>query len=145
MKNYPYPEGDAPIRWVDPAWLAAHLNDKDLIILDVHSNIHEYIKGHVPGAAYLNEGIFRFHGQRLPTEWIPVELAQIFLSLYGLSPDKPVVVYTGSPILTGCTTFIGDGLEQPFAAYTLARFGHNRVYILDGGIDAWRAENRPLS
>ena len=145
MKKFPYPEGDAPIRWVDTAWLAAHINDPDLTILDVHSNIHEYIKGHIPGAVYLNEGIFRFHGQKLPTEWLPPEATQMIFRLYGLSPDKPAVVYTGSPILTGCTTFIGDGLEQPFAAYTLARFGHNKVFILDGGIDAWRAENRPLS
>jgi thiosulfate/3-mercaptopyruvate sulfurtransferase len=145
MKKYPCPEGDAPVRWVDTEWLSAHLNQADLTILDVHSNIHEYIKGHIPGAVYLNEGILRFHGRSLPSEWLPAEATQNILGLYGLSHDKPVVVYTGSPILTGCTTFIGDGLEQPFTAYTLARFGHNNVYILDGGIDKWRAEGRPLS
>jgi thiosulfate/3-mercaptopyruvate sulfurtransferase len=145
MKNYPYPGGDAPVRWVDTQWLSEHLDEADLTILDVQSNIHEYIKGHIPGAVYVNEGLFRFHGQKLPTEWFPAEAAQMIFSLYGLSSDKPVVVYTGSPILTGCTTFVGDGLEQPFAAYTFARFGHNKVYILDGGIDTWRAEGRPLS
>jgi thiosulfate/3-mercaptopyruvate sulfurtransferase len=30
-------------------------------------------------------------------------------------------------------------------AYTLARFGHNDVYVLDGGLDKWLAEERPTS
>jgi thiosulfate/3-mercaptopyruvate sulfurtransferase len=30
-------------------------------------------------------------------------------------------------------------------AYTLARYGHRKVHILDGGIDKWQEEGRPLS
>ena len=30
-------------------------------------------------------------------------------------------------------------------AYTLARYGHKNVFVLDGGIDKWKAEERPLS
>ena len=30
-------------------------------------------------------------------------------------------------------------------AYSLARFGHDNVMVLDGGIDKWRAEDRPLT
>jgi thiosulfate/3-mercaptopyruvate sulfurtransferase len=29
--------------------------------------------------------------------------------------------------------------------YSLIRFGHKNVYVLDGGIDKWKAEKRPLS
>jgi thiosulfate/3-mercaptopyruvate sulfurtransferase len=145
MKKYPYPEGPGPVKWVSTEWLADNLDDPDLTIIDVESNIHEYVKGHIPGAMYVNEGLFRVHGKRIPTDWIPPEAARILFRTLGLRADKPVVVYTGSPILTQCTTFIGDGLEQPFAAYTLARFGHNTVYVLDGGLDTWRSENRPLS
>jgi len=144
-KISPYPEGGGPVQWVSTGWLFDHLNDKDISILDVQSNIHEYVKGHIPGAMYANEGLFRIHGIRIPTHWIPPEAAQILFRTLGLHADKPVVVYTGSPVLTQCTTFIGDGLEQTFVAYTLARFGFNRVYILDGGLDKWRAENRALS
>lgn len=31
------------------------------------------------------------------------------------------------------------------AAYTLTRFGHENVYVLDGGINKWKAENKPLT
>lgn len=144
-KTYPYPEGGGPVQWVSTDWLFDHLNDKDLSILDVQSNVHEYLKGHIPGAMYASEGLFRVHGTRIPTRWIPPEAAQILFRSLGLNADKPVVVYTGSPLLTQCTGFIGDGLEQTFVAYTLARFGHNRVYVLDGGLDKWRAGNKALS
>jgi thiosulfate/3-mercaptopyruvate sulfurtransferase len=56
-------------------------------------------------------------------------------------PDVPVVVYTGTGPFKGW----GDGLEQTMMAYTLARFGHNQVYVLDGGLDKWLAEKRPFS
>ena len=39
----------------------------------------------------------------------------------------------------------GDGIEQAVIAYTLLRFGHEQVYILDGGIDKWKSEHRPLT
>lgn len=145
MKTYPCPEGPGPVRWVSTEWLADHLATPGLSIIDVQSNIHEYVKGHIPGAMYVNEGLFRIQGIKLPTEWIPPEAASTLFRTLGLHAEKPVVVYTGSPILTGCTTFIGDGLEQTFAAYTLARFGHNTVYVLDGGLDKWRSENRALT
>ena len=48
-----------------------------LTIIDVESNIHEYVKGHIPGAMYVNEGLFRVHGRRIPTDWIPQQAAQV--------------------------------------------------------------------
>ncbi len=56
----------------------------------------------------------------------------------GLNNDMPVVVYTGKGKLTGS----GDGLGQTMTAYTMTRFGQNRIYVLDGGLDKWTAENR---
>jgi thiosulfate/3-mercaptopyruvate sulfurtransferase len=51
------------------------------------------------------------------------------------------VIYTG----TGAFKGPGDGVEQMVAAYSLARFGHESVYLLDGGLDKWKEEKRPLS
>jgi thiosulfate/3-mercaptopyruvate sulfurtransferase len=47
-------------------------------------------------------------------------------------------VYSGKGVFKGW----GDGLEQTMVAYALARFGHNHVYLLDGGLDKWKMENR---
>ena len=63
----------------------------------------------------------------------------------GIRSDVPVVVTSSAGPLSACTTYIGDGLEQTMLAYTLARYGHRKVYILDGGIDKWQQEGRPLT
>ncbi len=56
-----------------------------------------------------------------------------------------MAIYTSPVSLSICTKFIGDGLEQTMAAYSLARYGHLLVYVLDGGLTKWKEEKRPLS
>ncbi len=140
----PISAGEGPVRWVSPAWLVDHHAD-ELLILDCQPNIHEYINGHIPGAVYLNENIFRAHEGACPSRWINREASMWLLRQVGVRADVPVVVYTGSGTLTGCTSYIGDGLEQTMVAYSLLRFGHGDVRILDGGLDAWRQEGRSVT
>ena len=132
------------VSWVTPSWLADHHGD-ELLLLDCQPNIHEYVQGHIPGAIYLNENVFRAHEGTCPTRWVNRDAAMGLFRQFGLDADVPVVVYTGSCSLTGCTTYIGDGLEQTMVAYSLLRYGHGDVRILDGGLDAWKAEGHPLS
>ena len=136
--------GEGPVRWVSPAWLADHLDDR-LLIIDCQPDVHEYVSGHVPGAVYLNDHLFRTHLGTLPTSWIDREPAAWLLRQIGLEADVPVVVYTGSPTITACRAHVGDGLEQPMVAYSLLRYGHGDVRILDGGLDAWRREGLPVT
>jgi thiosulfate/3-mercaptopyruvate sulfurtransferase len=142
---YPYGKGDGTVKWVSTEWLENHLNDKDLMILDCQPNIHEYISDHIPGAVYWHEGLFRIHEGLIPTRWIPTDAAQILFRTLGLNESKPIVVYSSSGPLSTCGTFIGDGLEQTMVAYTLARYGHKNVYLLDGGWEKWKEEKRPLT
>jgi thiosulfate/3-mercaptopyruvate sulfurtransferase len=135
------PYGTGPVKLVSTEWLAGHLTDKKLVILDVQPNIHDYIMEHIPGAIYLNEGLFRTYEGALPTVWVRPEIVELLLGNAGITTDTPVVVYTG----VGQFKKWGDGLEQTMVAYTLARFGVNTVYLLDGGLDQWKVEKRPLS
>lgn len=132
------------VSWVTPAWLADH-NLEELLILDCQPNIHEYISGHVPRAVYLNENVWRAHEGACPGRWINREAAMWLLRQIGVDADVPIVVYTGSGALTGCASYIGDGLEQTMVAYSLVRFGHRDVRILDGGLDAWRQAGHPVT
>jgi thiosulfate/3-mercaptopyruvate sulfurtransferase len=133
------------VKWVSTEWLQEHLTDPDLMILDTQPNMHDYILEHIPGALYKNEGLFRAHGKRFPNAWLSsAAIREIFCSM-GIRQDSPIVIYTGPGPLSACSAFIGDGLEQTMVAYSLARFGHNKVCILDGGLDKWKAEGRPLS
>jgi thiosulfate/3-mercaptopyruvate sulfurtransferase len=139
-KPYPYPSGEGKVKWISTDWLKEHLKD-DLMILDIQPNVHDYILEHIPGAIYFNEGLLRIPLKGCPAVYASPEAIQTNLRRVGLHPDTPVVVYTG----TGAFKGWGDGLEQTMVAYTLARFGHNKVHVLDGGLDKWKQEGKPLT
>jgi thiosulfate/3-mercaptopyruvate sulfurtransferase len=136
-----YPVGEGAVKWVSTEWLEAHLGSKGLMILDCQPNIHDYVLEHIPGAVYMNEGLLRVPLRGMPGKWIPTGAVEPVFSRLGLRADLPVVVYTGSGAFKGW----GDGLEQTMVAYSLARFGHAEVHVLDGGLDKWKAEGRSLS
>jgi thiosulfate/3-mercaptopyruvate sulfurtransferase len=77
----------------------------------------------------------------LPAQYVPAQCIEEIFRCLGLNPDRAVAVYTG----TGAVKGWGDGLEQTMVAYSLARFGHNNIYVLDGGLDKWKQENKPLT
>jgi len=105
-KKYPYGEGK--VRWVSTQWLGEHLEDEQLMILDVQPNVHDYIQEHVPGAVYMNEGLLRVPLRGLPAQYVPPDAVQAVVRRVGLKPDVPVVVYTGVGPFSGG----GNGLEQ---------------------------------
>jgi len=135
------PHGEGVVRWVDTEWLEERLCDDELTPLDCQPNVHDYLTEHLSGAVYFNEGLLRVPRGGLPAVYIDPEALELHLRRIGLERDKPVVVYTGTGPFKGW----GDGLEQTMLAYTLARFGLRRVYLLDGGLDKWKAEGRPLT
>ncbi|KPJ60436.1 MAG: thiosulfate sulfurtransferase [Latescibacteria bacterium DG_63] len=137
-KEYPYGEGT--VKWVSTDWLEEHLG-RGLTVLDVQPNVHDYIQEHIPGAVYMNEGLLRVPRNGLPGQYVPGQALQLLVRRVGIRRDVPVVVYTGAGVFKGW----GDGLEQTMMAYTLARFGHEHVYVLDGGLDKWKEEGKDLT
>ncbi|MGA3207992.1 MAG: sulfurtransferase [Syntrophales bacterium] len=138
-KNYPY--GSGIVKWITADWLHENLKKQEITILDVQPNIHDYIEQHIPGAIYLNEGLLRTYINGMPARYVPLDTIQPILRYAGLKQGVPAVVYTG----TGAAKGWGDGLEQTMMAYSLARFGHDCVYVLDGGLDKWKGEGKPLT
>jgi thiosulfate/3-mercaptopyruvate sulfurtransferase len=132
------------VKWISTEWLADHLYD-DLMILDVQPNVHDYVMGHLPGAIYLNEGLLRSAWIGLPAMYVPPESLQPVFSRIGLDPNRIVVIYSASGRYSKCTAGLGDGLEQTMMAYSLIRFGHNKVCILDGGLEKWKDEGGGLT
>jgi thiosulfate/3-mercaptopyruvate sulfurtransferase len=136
-----YPLGKGIVKLVSTEWLADNMAEPSLQKLDVQPNVHDYIQEHIPGAVYMNEGLLRVPRNGLPAQYVPEQAIQAVFGRLGLRPDVPVVVYSGVGPFKGW----GDGLEQTMAAYSLARFGHRNVLVLDGGIDKWKEENKPLT
>jgi thiosulfate/3-mercaptopyruvate sulfurtransferase len=112
-----------------------------MVTLDVQPNVHDYIEEHIPGAIYISEGLLRTWIGGVPAQYVPPEAVQQVLRNAGIKPGMTVVVYTG----TGAAKGWGDGLEQTMMAYSLARFGHDSIYVLDGGLDKWKGEGKPLT
>lgn len=138
--NKEYPYGKGKVKWVSTHWLEENLNDESMMFLDCQPNVHDYIAEHIPGAVYMNPSLFRIPLKGLPAQYVQAEVIEMLFQRVGLKADVPVVVYTGTGIFKGW----GDGLEQTMVAYTMVRFGHNNVYVLDGGLDKWKKEGKEL-
>jgi thiosulfate/3-mercaptopyruvate sulfurtransferase len=129
---------------VDTQVLASHLDGREWVVVDCRFDLAkpdaghaDYERGHIPGAIYAN--LDRdLAGQRtgsngrhpLPD---PMEMAQK-LGCWGVNSGTQIVAY--------------DAQGGIFAArlWWLARWlGHQNVAVLDGGLQRWTAENRPLS
>ncbi|MBN1695608.1 sulfurtransferase [candidate division WOR-3 bacterium] len=132
--------GGGVLKWTHSSWLGENLGGK-FSILDVQPDIHDYILEHIPGSVYFNPNLLRVPYKGLPGVYVPEKIAELLFRRVGLSNDYPVVVYTGVGGVKGW----GDGLEQTMVAYSLLRFGHNKVYVLDGGLNDWKKEGRKLT
>lgn len=116
---------------VDTAWLAAHLTDPDVRIVDMR--VRGYPDGHIPGAVLLDNNAIRVANRPptyLPT---PQELEELVARL-GISSDTRVVAYDDR-----------GGIYAARLWWILNHYGHDKVALLDGGWVKWAADGRPTS
>ncbi|HYX29444.1 MAG TPA: sulfurtransferase [Pyrinomonadaceae bacterium] len=121
---------------VSTEWLAKHLNDNDLVLLQVGDK-KEYDAAHIGRAQYIQlSDISTPRGQGLTLELPPVEQLQITFQKFGISEKSRIVIY-----------FSKDWVTPTARVYfTLDYLGlGDRTSILDGGLPAWLAEKRPVT
>ena len=115
---------------VDAAWLKAHLNDPDLVILHVGDKA-SYEAGHIPGAraVSLNDISVSDHsGHGLMLEMPPADDLRHRLEAIGISDKSRVIVYFAADRVSHATRVI----------FTLDYAGlGSRESLLDGGQEAW--------
>jgi thiosulfate/3-mercaptopyruvate sulfurtransferase len=117
---------------VDADWLAEHLNDESIRIVEVDENPALYAEAHIPGAIGfdwredLQDPVRRdFLG--------PEAFGELFGG-HGVSNEHTVVLY-------------GDR-NNWFAAYTywyLKYYGHDKVLLLNGPREKWISDGRPTT
>jgi thiosulfate/3-mercaptopyruvate sulfurtransferase len=117
---------------VSAQWLSEHINDPKVVVLHVGEKRSEYESGHIPGARFLAlEDFIEGDEAELP----PVEKLKAAFEKVGVSDDSRVVIYT-----TSWYPMAGR------AYYTLDYLGHgDKAALLDGGIDEWKIEKRPIA
>jgi thiosulfate/3-mercaptopyruvate sulfurtransferase len=127
FQGYSHPE-----RLVSTDWLAEHLNDPNLVVVESDEDTLLYHTGHIPGAikidwvADLNDPVMR--------DYLDAEQFARLMSNHGIGPDTTVVFY-------------GDNFNwwAAYALWVFELFGHGDTRLLDGGRAKWVAEGRPLS
>jgi thiosulfate/3-mercaptopyruvate sulfurtransferase len=122
-----------PTPLVDTAWVAAHLDDPVVRLIEVDLDPDEaYSAGHVPGAVLWSVwGDLLGPDERLIDD--PAALGQL-LSRSGVSPETTIVVY-GDLFNWGAT----------LAFWVLHALGHRDKRLMDGGRDTWLAEGHPTA
>jgi thiosulfate/3-mercaptopyruvate sulfurtransferase len=112
---------------VDPDWLAGHLNDADLRVVEVDVSPVAYNDWHIDDAVLWN-----VYTDLKDSDYRTVGTAALerLVARSGIGPDSTVVFYGYAPAL---------GL------WLMKLYGHRDVRILDCSRDTWRAEGHPWS
>lgn len=117
---------------VSTDWLADHLEDPKIRVIEVDEDVTAYEKGHIPGAVGWNWFVDLHHPVR--RDYVDRQGLSRLLSKAGVGSDTTVVFYGGN--------------NNWFAAYAywLAKVrGFDAVRLLDGGRKKWELESRPLT
>jgi len=131
-----------PDALVSTEWLAAHLGDSDLRVVDgsfkmpgvTPHAIDDYRARHIPGAVYFDIDRIADHRSSLP-HMLPGEAAfAASMSELGIGDGDMVVVYDAAGLVSAARAW-----------WMLRAFGHRRVAILDGGLPKWLAEGRTVT
>lgn len=133
---------DDPMTLVSTGWLAAHLSDPGLRILDASWYLPaqnrdpkaEYAAAHIPGARFFDIDEIADLSIPLPHMAPPVEKFISRLRGLGVGDGQQVVVYDGAGLFSAARVW-----------WTFRLMGLTRIAVLDGGLPKWRAEGRPLT
>jgi thiosulfate/3-mercaptopyruvate sulfurtransferase len=138
---------------VQTGWLAKHLGDPDLRVVDIRGYVKkrdlgdgrqeaeylpardEYEEAHIPGAVYVDWTCdITDPDDPVPVQVAPPDRFAALMSSLGIGDETHVVVY--------------DHVGGQFATrlwWALTYYGHDLVSVLDGGWKKWLAENRPTT
>ncbi|HVD44155.1 MAG TPA: rhodanese-like domain-containing protein [Rubrobacter sp.] len=134
-------------------WLAAHREDEKVRVVDIRGYVdktdlgggrqkaeylaarEEYDEAHIPGAVYVDwTSDITNPDDPVPAQIAPPERFTDLMSSLGIGDDTQVVVY--------------DHAGGQFATrlwWALTYYGHDGVFVLDGGWKKWTAEDRPTT
>ena len=136
----PSPQDD-PRTLVSTDWLAAHLRDPDLRILDASWYLPdagrdakaEYAAAHIPGARFFDIDEISDQRSNLPHMAPPPEKFVSRMRAMGVGDGHQVVIYDGAGLFSAARVW-----------WTFRLMGKMDVAVLDGGFPKWRAEGREI-
>ncbi len=132
---------DDPKTLVSTAWLADHLKDPDLRVLDAswympdmaRDGRAEYDTAHIPGARFFDIDEVSDHRSELPHMVPTVEKFMSRLRKMGVGDGHQIVVYDGMGLFSAARVW-----------WMFRLMGKIDIAVLDGGFPKWQAEGRPI-
>lgn len=133
---------------VDTVWLAAHIDDPDLRILNSTTNVvrepgkpdrvvaerAKFEEGHIPGAQFVDlQADLSDHGSHLSFTAPRAEDFARAIERFGIGDNSRVVIYGTGSVWWATRVW-----------WLLRLFGFDNAAILDGGWKAWTDERRPV-
>ena len=122
----------------DPAWVAAHLDDPNVVVLDCANTADAWQRGHVPGAHHVadnwakNPDTALGPGARGQHVMSPEQFKAMAEGL-GIGDDTTVVTYDHAQGLTAARIW-----------WVFNYYGHGNVMVLNGGWRAWVNAGQPI-
>ena len=126
-KEYIHPEA-----LVETDWLAQHLNDPGIRVVESNEDVLLYDTGHIPGAVHIDWR--RDLQDALVRDYISPQAFAELCGRNGITPDTTVIFYGDKSNWWSC-----------YALWAVRLFGHTTVRILNGGRDKWVGEKRGLT
>ena len=126
-KNYTHPEA-----LVETGWLAEHLNDPGIRVVESNEDVLLYDTGHIPGAVHIDWR--RDLQDSLVRDYITPQAFAELCARNGITPETTVIFYGDKSNWWAC-----------YALWAFRLFGHTKVKILNGGRDKWASEKRALT
>ena len=121
-----------PERLVTTAWLAEHLDDPGLVVVESDEDVLLYETGHIPGAVKVD-----WHTElndQVTRDYLDGPGFAALMSAKGIARDTTVVIYGDK-----------NNWWAAYALWVFSLFGHEDVRLLDGGRAKWFAEGRPTT
>lgn len=130
-----------PKTLVSTDWLAKHLKDPDLRLLDASWYLPdagrdpkaEYDAAHIPGARFFDIDEIADLRSELPHMVPPVEKFMSRMRAMGVGDGHQVVVYDGAGIMSA-----------PRVWWLFRLMGKTDIAVLDGGLPKWQADGHPV-
>jgi thiosulfate/3-mercaptopyruvate sulfurtransferase len=125
--EYAHPES-----LVSTEWVAQHLNDPKVRIVESNEDVLLYDTGHIPGAVHVDWR--RDLNDQTVRDYIDPKGFAELASRIGITPETTVVFYGDKSNWWAC-----------YALWVFSLFGHKDLRIANGGRDKWVAEKRELT
>ena len=115
---------------VDTQWVADHLNDADIRLIEADEDVLLYEISHIPGAVKLDWHV----DVQNPVErdFVDQQGFEQLMSHWGISNDTTIVLYGDRNNWYACYTF-----------WLFSMYGHSKLKIMNGGRTKWEEEKRP--